>query len=128
MSSQASPDLAPTEENTDGGPPPGSAEFLASLLIESRDFSCAHTPKLVPGIPSKIPPRLGFFHCTDDDLSYIDTNKLCLDCYNAAVPQGFLCCESEDSDGKEDGESSDDGDENNDEDEGDDEDEIHIRI
>ncbi|KAJ5520077.1 hypothetical protein N7463_000530 [Penicillium fimorum] len=85
MSSQTSPDLPPT------GPPPGSAEFLATLLFEESDYSCAHTPKLEPGKESKIPPRLGLFHCTDEDLSYIDTNKLCLACYNAAIPDGFLC-------------------------------------
>ncbi|OQD94314.1 hypothetical protein PENSOL_c026G11223 [Penicillium solitum] len=83
MSSQTS-HLPPT-------PPPGSAEFLATLLIEESNYSCAHTPKLIPGKESKIPPRLGLFHCTDEDLSYIDTDKLCLACYNAAIPDGFLC-------------------------------------
>ncbi|KAL4925628.1 uncharacterized protein BDV17DRAFT_271444 [Aspergillus undulatus] len=73
------------------GPPPGSAEFLASLLVEELNHSCPHTPKLTPGIESKIPPRLGFFHQTDEDISYIDTSKLCAECYHAAVPRGFLC-------------------------------------
>jgi hypothetical protein len=74
------------------GPPPGSAEYLATLLT-GPEYGCPHTAHyLQPGVKSKIPPRLGFFHASrdDDELSYIDTNKLCQACYNKALPRGFL--------------------------------------
>jgi len=87
---------------------PGTAECLSTLLT-GPDFSCPHTSKLVPGLESRIPIRLGFFHRVKPDsgysfaphrqdekylggekyLTYLETNKLCLDCYDRAVPDGF---------------------------------------
>ena len=72
-------------------PPKGSAEYL-SLKLTGEDFSCPHPDKLIPGVQSKIPARLGFFHVTlgDTDISYLDTAKLCQTCYGDVVPGGFL--------------------------------------
>lgn len=73
-------------------PPPGSAEFLSTLLT-GPEQACPHVADhLRPGVENKIPPRLGFFHASadDDELSYVDTNKLCQNCYDAALPKGFL--------------------------------------
>jgi hypothetical protein len=89
---------------------PGSAEYVLSLLTEP-DQSCPHMPKLVPGRASKIPFRLGFiFHKTFDEkdptrwytpfggsnlnsqfnpVLNLDTSKLCSDCYDKALPEGF---------------------------------------
>jgi hypothetical protein len=43
----------------------------------------------VPGILSKIPARLGFWHELDTDISYLDTKKVCLKCFQKAAPNGF---------------------------------------
>ena len=69
--------------------PRGSAEYLSTRLT-GPDYSCPHPHKLRAGIQSKIPKRLGLFHVSDDDLSYIDTEKLCQRCYNDVIPNGFL--------------------------------------
>lgn len=68
---------------------PGTAEYLARLLT-GPDYSCPHRNKIEPGIKSKIPARLGFFHEDDQELSYLDTAKLCKKCYDKAVPDGFV--------------------------------------
>ena len=69
--------------------PQGSAEYLSTKL-SGPDHSCPHPQKLKAGLRSKIPKRLGFFAVSGDDLSYIDTEKLCQQCYDQAVPNGFL--------------------------------------
>lgn len=70
-------------------PPKGSAEYL-SMCLQGPDHSCPHPKKLKAGIESKIPSRLGFFHVSDEDMSYLDTEKLCRECYDDVVPDGFL--------------------------------------
>lgn len=55
---------------------PGTAEKLATLLT-GPGHSCPHPDKIKPGIESKIPVRLGLFHEFDDELSYLETSKLC---------------------------------------------------
>ncbi|KAK4158891.1 hypothetical protein QBC43DRAFT_328190, partial [Cladorrhinum sp. PSN259] len=67
----------------------GSAEALAGLLT-GRALTCPHFPKYRPnGDDSKYPNRLGFFHTTTDNISYLDTSKLCSRCCDTAVPDGF---------------------------------------
>jgi hypothetical protein len=71
------------------GPPPGSAEYLSTLL-SGPDLSCPHPDKLRPSWEQGIPSRLGFFQFSSDNISYLDTKNLCRACYDAAVPDGFL--------------------------------------
>ncbi|KAI1090691.1 hypothetical protein F5B19DRAFT_461899 [Rostrohypoxylon terebratum] len=65
--------------------PPGSSEFLSSLLT-GPNHSCPHENKKKN---EELPFRLGFFRATDGTMTYIDTNKLCQQCYELAVPKGF---------------------------------------
>ncbi|RYP60578.1 hypothetical protein DL771_010469 [Monosporascus sp. 5C6A] len=71
----------------------GSAESIASLLT-GRGFCCPHFPKYHVGSglgQGQYPSRLAFFHTTGGDtrISFLDTNKLCSECLNLAVPDGF---------------------------------------
>ncbi|RTE73156.1 hypothetical protein BHE90_012420 [Fusarium euwallaceae] len=79
----------------------GSAEFL-SHLIKGRAVSCPHYPKypkkkdpLTSGILTEgdpiFPSRLGFFHHSQSEprVSYLETNKVCLECLCQAVPNGY---------------------------------------
>ncbi|RYP66701.1 hypothetical protein DL770_008756 [Monosporascus sp. CRB-9-2] len=74
-------------------PVPGSAEFISSLLT-GRGFCCPHFPKYHLGSSldqAQYPSRVAFFHATGKDtrISFLDTNKLCSECLNLAVPDGF---------------------------------------
>lgn len=67
----------------------GSAEYLATKL-SGRGLSCPHFPKYrVEDKKSPYPGRLGFFHLTDANFSYLDTSKLCAGCCADVVPNGF---------------------------------------
>ncbi|KAH8195583.1 hypothetical protein TruAng_010239 [Truncatella angustata] len=72
---------------------PGSAEWTATYL-KGRGLSCLHFPKyrtynakfLCP-----YPSRLGFFHTLGPEpgISFLDTGKLCNNCLDLVVPNGF---------------------------------------
>jgi hypothetical protein len=67
----------------------GTAEFLATKLT-GRGHSCPHFPKYrVEDEKSPFPSRLGFFHRTDSNFSYLDTRKLCKNCCEDVVPDGY---------------------------------------
>ncbi|KAK5726249.1 hypothetical protein LTR17_012869 [Elasticomyces elasticus] len=68
----------------------GSAEYLEQAILTGDNFDCPHPEKLIPGLEAKIPSRLGFFQYCDQDVLYLDTSKLCLDCYRLAAPDGFV--------------------------------------
>jgi hypothetical protein len=76
-------------------PPQGSAEYLA-LRLTGPDFGCEHTDKRLspPGPNGDIPSRLGFFPAgyisQTGHLTYLDTEKLCANCYEDVLPNGFL--------------------------------------
>ncbi|KIX08978.1 uncharacterized protein Z518_00056 [Rhinocladiella mackenziei CBS 650.93] len=64
---------------------PGTAEYLSTLLT-GPDHTCPHANKeKTRGTPK----RLGFFRATDGSTTYLDTDKVCQSCYDAAVPEGF---------------------------------------
>jgi hypothetical protein len=67
---------------------PGTAEFLSTLLT-ARGNKCPHFPKLRPGRKSNVPHRVGFFHATDGNITCLETNRVCQNCYSIAVPSGF---------------------------------------
>lgn len=67
----------------------GTAEYLTTKLT-GRGHSCPHFPKYrVEDKKSPYPSRLGFFHRTDSNFSYLDTSKLCADCCADVVPEGY---------------------------------------
>ncbi|KAJ2998947.1 hypothetical protein NUW58_g157 [Xylaria curta] len=73
--------------------PKGSAEYTATYLT-TRSLGCSHLAKYRPddiqGL-SKYPRRLGFFHITakEPKISLLDTTKLCNECLDNVVPDGF---------------------------------------
>jgi len=67
----------------------GTAEYLATRL-NGRGHSCPHFPKYrVEDHKSPYPSRLGFFHRTDSNFSYLDTSKLCANCCSDVIPDGY---------------------------------------
>jgi hypothetical protein len=64
---------------------PGTSEYLSTLLT-GPNHSCPH-PNKEKSKP--VPHRLGFFRQTDDTTTYLDTNKVCQQCYDRAIPQGY---------------------------------------
>ncbi len=67
----------------------GKAEYLASKLT-GPGYSCLHSfqPDAEKG-ERGIPSRLGFFHGTDDNISFVETRKLCERCVRDVVPEGY---------------------------------------
>ena len=63
----------------------GTAEYLNSLLT-GPDHSCPHTNKKKT---KEMPHRMGFFRQTDGTHTYLDTAKVCQQCYDLAIPEGF---------------------------------------
>ncbi|KAK5683730.1 hypothetical protein LTR17_027248, partial [Elasticomyces elasticus] len=72
----------------------GSAEYLACAILDGCPDGCPHPDKMKTGPGTLIPSRLGFFHHLDNDISYLDTNKLCQECYALAAPDGFYSTSS----------------------------------
>jgi hypothetical protein len=67
----------------------GSAEYLATKLT-GRAHTCPHFPKYrVEDENSPFPSRLGFFHKTDANFSYLNTSKLCAFCCADVLPEGY---------------------------------------
>jgi hypothetical protein len=67
----------------------GTAEYLATKLT-GRGHTCPHFPKYrVEDSKSPYPSRLGFFHGTDANFSYLDTSRLCVNCCADVVPEGY---------------------------------------
>lgn len=66
-------------------PPAGSSEFLSSLLT-TPDHTCPHDNKRKA---RQLPKRLGFSRHQDGTITFLDTDKVCQNCYNLAVPNGF---------------------------------------
>jgi hypothetical protein len=67
---------------------PGSAEYLVTKLT-ARGNKCPHFPKITSGHKSGVPHRLGFFCTTAQGIACLETNRICMNCYDAAVPNGF---------------------------------------
>jgi hypothetical protein len=68
---------------------PGSAEHLFSKLT-GRGLACQHFPKYrTDDNDPPYPSRLGFFHSTSPNISYLDTSKLCVKCCASVVPDGY---------------------------------------
>jgi hypothetical protein len=73
---------------------PGCIEYLETLLTE--DGTCGHSPLIQRTEYFEIPARLCFFsqwtspdRGVTDDIFHVDTENLCRDCYQKAVPRGF---------------------------------------
>lgn len=69
---------------------PGSAEFLSTLLKSAKNTKCSHFPKIKPGPACKIPYCLGLFSLTRPITSWLRTERICRNCYNLAVPDGYI--------------------------------------
>lgn len=82
------PDPSPQPVFSQGVPPPGTAEHLATVLT-ARGRTCPHFPQVKCGEDSGIPSRLGFFHVSKDAVAYLETKKLCVECYKTAVPDSI---------------------------------------
>jgi hypothetical protein len=67
----------------------GTAEYLTTKLT-ARGHDCAHFPRYrASDTKSPYPTRLGFFHKTDYNISYLDTSKLCEICLADVIPDGY---------------------------------------
>jgi hypothetical protein len=80
--------------DNDGVRGPGSVEYLESLLRGTR---CPHSNAPRASDRPDVPDRLGFFSENSsrndgvmDPTYFIDTKNLCENCYNKAVPNGFI--------------------------------------
>ena len=71
-----------------GMPIPGSAEYLSTKLTAPGP-SCPHRGNRPSSGQAKYPTVLAFFHRDGASISYLETNRLCGSCLDAAVPSGF---------------------------------------
>ncbi|KAK2769899.1 xurface protein [Colletotrichum kahawae] len=72
----------------------GSAEHVFTCLRGGRGLACPHFPKYTAGNPTvhrEYPSRLGFFHASNPQgfISYLETGKLCPNCLDQVVPNGY---------------------------------------
>ncbi|RDW65546.1 hypothetical protein BP5796_10238 [Coleophoma crateriformis] len=89
-------DEDPAESRSGNGLQPGCSEYLESLLTYS-DGGCRHpNQRLRAEQMREIPKVLCFFSQNSsnqmdllDDIYFVQTKKLCMDCYSDAVPNGF---------------------------------------
>jgi hypothetical protein len=79
--------------STANSPIPGSAEYVVTQL-SGVELACPHFPKYRAHDAQhqqRYPSRLAFFHAssTETRTSYLDTGKLCIQCLDETVPDGF---------------------------------------
>lgn len=79
--------------STEDSPIPGSAEYVVTRL-SGVELACPHFPKYRAHDvrhQQRYPSRLAFFHASSAETitSYLDTGKLCIQCLDETVPDGF---------------------------------------
>ncbi len=68
----------------------GTAEYLVSVKLTNGSRGCKHFRKIRAGESDcPFPSILGFFHESDDNISYLEISKLCATCCHDAVPDGY---------------------------------------